>query len=605
MAIQKRRWIILIYAFVILGSVPACRTMSHLPTDSWQQSIHPIYHPKRAQEALRLSYESKNERMKRYFLLELAQMLLSPAHLKEAHEVLSHTDCSTCTPTEKQMFDLNLAQYHLLNHQPQSTLSTLAQLKPSTLGKLHAERYHQLLTQALSALDHWASMIQSQSHDVSISHDLAHASINSLKKQYHQTKDPRSLAWLSLAITNYYLRYHPHQVTSKLKSLLQYHKHLGQDLQIDEKTLEHKKINRVTLMLPHHGSKSNIGLAIEQGFLLTHFWLAKQQSRLDMRIALIDAPDISGDLFDTYRHAQNNNPDWIVTMLSKEHSSDLIRLADRSIDHLILNPNPQGHIQQHHMTFLHLSPSIEASALARHVRKLGYSAAVLIDNQTQWSQAASQAFKSQWAQLNGTIAQQLTIHGHQNINAAVQQALGIVQSRQRARHISTLLRQHLRFIPRRRQDIDVIILLTSAQSARQIVPTLHYNFANLPIYGTSSLWDRQIKTKGNKDLNGLHFCQSQWLMPNEDGHLDTVKKMIMKQWPKKFQHYSRFFALGVDARLFLEYQDYLSHLPFSQFLGATGTLDMQNGQIHRQMPCYHITHGRLNRSKGMTIQSSL
>src|SRR5690554_7108230 len=85
-----------------------------------------------------------------------------------------------------------------------------------------------------------------------------------------------------------------------------------------------------------------------------------------------------------------------------------------------------------------------------------------------------------------------------------------------------LLRQSTEFEPRRRQDADWLFLVALPQQARQIKPTLAFNFASdLPVYSTSHVYSGEPNPSKDRDLNGIVFCDTPWLLDRKSTRLNS------------------------------------------------------------------------------------
>ena len=84
------------------------------------------------------------------------------------------------------------------------------------------------------------------------------------------------------------------------------------------------------------------------------------------------------------------------------------------------------------------------------------------------------------------------------------------ESQNRLKRLQQLTTSNLEFTPRRRQDIDLIVLFTNSAQAKSIKPLLSYYYASkIPVYSSSHVFDGQTK---NSDLEGIIFNDMPWVL---------------------------------------------------------------------------------------------
>jgi hypothetical protein len=124
---------------------------------------------------------------------------------------------------------------------------------------------------------------------------------------------------------------------------------------------------------------------------------------------------------------------------------------------------------------------------------------------------------------------------------------------------------------------------------RLLNPQLQYFRANdIPIYGTSQLYEGQPNPNLDIDLNGITFCDAPWLFPEiYQGDLNMYHlQHIWQQFPAS--HW-RLIALGIDAYQVIPHLNTLTSTTFS---GATGNLQMTpRNEITRNLVCAKFSHG--------------
>lgn len=157
------------------------------------------------------------------------------------------------------------------------------------------------------------------------------------------------------------------------------------------------------------------------------------------------------------------------------------------------------------------------------------------------------------------------------------QWLGVAASQQRAGRLASLLGQELSFSPRRRQDLDAIVLIARPEQARLIKPMIDYQQASdLPIYASSHLYSGTPDAKLDADLNSVRFCDMPWRLRLRDGPESP----------------SMFFALGMDAGSVHRALPQMQAGVSGYFEGETGNLRLPKGQrMERTLLCARFERG--------------
>jgi outer membrane PBP1 activator LpoA protein len=92
---------------------------------------------------------------------------------------------------------------------------------------------------------------------------------------------------------------------------------------------------------------------------------------------------------------------------------------------------------------------------------------------------------------------------------SIKKVLKINDSEARNKQLSAFLKRDYQFIPRRRQDIDFIVLLGNKKHLKLLYPQLAYWYASeLPVY--SNVKNQREFTVFDPDLNGLTLINPPW-----------------------------------------------------------------------------------------------
>jgi len=153
-----------------------------------------------------------------------------------------------------------------------------------------------------------------------------------------------------------------------------------------------------------------------------------------------------------------------------------------------------------------------------------------------------------------------------------------------------MLATNIEFTARRRQDMDVVFLLSrNGAEARSIKPLLAFHYAgNLPVYAMSSIYSG-IPDPRDRDLNGINLVETPWLL----GSNPSVRVAIAAG-DTGSDNYTRLNALGADAFLLQSRFSQLQAGPDALIRGDTGLLSMDPQlQIHRELSLATFDEGAL------------
>lgn len=155
--------------------------------------------------------------------------------------------------------------------------------------------------------------------------------------------------------------------------------------------------------------------------------------------------------------------------------------------------------------------------------------------------------------------------------------LGIKSSRNRADKLGKMFSEKPQFTPRRRQDIDAVLLIARPWQARLLKPVLNYHHAStVPTYGSSHLFEGTPDPVKDRDLEGIRFCDMPWRLLKRSGPISS----------------SVFFALGVDAGSLHRALPKLRAGVSGYFEGETGNLRLWNrSRLERTLLCARFKKG--------------
>ncbi len=165
-----------------------------------------------------------------------------------------------------------------------------------------------------------------------------------------------------------------------------------------------------------------------------------------------------------------------------------------------------------------LRPEEEAYALADLIAEAGHTQGILLYAETYpWSRRMATALQDRWIQYGGHLEAYRIPAAQTDFSNLLKEVLQLSASKQRYREITTLLGQPAGFQPRRRQDIEFIVMLVDQRVGRMLKPQLAFWYAgDLPLYSTSKLLSTASFTV-NRDLDGVQLTLPPWMVFEHTG----------------------------------------------------------------------------------------
>lgn len=352
---------------------------------------------------------------------------------------------------------------------------------------------------------------------------------------------------------------------------------------------------KIALLLPLSGRFAPYGRAIKNGFFTAYYSLKKRHGF---------APKLT--FFDTnkknintlYQQAVTQGAQFIIGPLRKENVNALEKNQHRTTPVLALNTTPTAAAQKPPFYEFGLSPTLEAARVADKARKNQQQNIAVIAPSSAWGTRVANAFIKRWEQLGGKITRQQTYTNQRGLSADIRKLLGINQAYKDKHKLQHILKEKIRYVPRRRKDFDAIFLVATPKNARQIKPLLRFYFAgNVQVYAISATFSPNYDKIQNNDLNGVLFCDMPWILTPgslEPAYLNNIQQRTKALWPSSYKRYHRFFALGVDALQILKSIPKMTTLPNLGVQGATGTLFlMPDDKISRALTFATIQNGKV------------
>ena len=347
-------------------------------------------------------------------------------------------------------------------------------------------------------------------------------------------------------------------------------------------TLAHQP-KKIALLVPMQGRLAEAGIAVSDGFFASYYQSGNNN------LPKVSRYDSSQDPAAAYQQAVNDGAELIIGPLDKDSVNTISQLPSLKVPLLSLNyPDQQPAQPLANFYQFGLAVEDEGRQAARQAMLNGHSRALIVSTPQEVSERSAQAFATEFQQLGGTITGKTNFASLDKFSENFSQVMLLNESKARAILLQQQLGTKLEFTPRRRADVSMIFIAVTPEQARQIKPTLVFQYANnIPVYATSSIYSGTVDAIKNEDLNGVLFNTLPWVF-------DTANpvKQAIAQTSKSAAVYGRLHALGADAFQLSSRLAQLKQAPHTKIEGATGTLQlMPDGRIEREQMWARFNQG--------------
>jgi outer membrane PBP1 activator LpoA protein len=336
---------------------------------------------------------------------------------------------------------------------------------------------------------------------------------------------------------------------------------------------------RMALLVPLGAGPRDRGRAVIEGFLAAQF-RARQRGWPEQQVMIMDMMQFT-DINAAYDSARRAGAELVIGPLAPESLRGWQPpLNENDASLLALTWYPGDPVPFPPPTQLGLSPEDEARQLARLAFSNGARKALVVRPVGDWGDRVSTALMEEWRTLEGEIRAIANYSGQEDYSSSLKAALKLSESEARATRLRRLMGEPTEFAPRRRDDLDVIFMLSSSpQDARSIKPLLAFHYAgNLPVYSTSAVFSGRRDPQLDKDLNGVRLLDSPWRLMG-----DAKLPLWLRQEGNEGE-YADWHALGADAFILNWRLAQLGDSPEARVRGHSGLLNMDaNGRIHREL----------------------
>ena len=544
------------------------------------------------------------------YQLQAAERLLRDHKLTRAKQIVNAINTNNLPEEIAFQKDVLTAKIWLANQKPERAIITLSAVKiPDTLSIQNQIEYHKTLAKAHSqvgnifasiyqrnALDDLLTTKQEHYHNqLMIWQDFQRLSSDQINKYLSEPLNPNLAGWFRLAKLSHDATKEPRQFAAELNLWrADYPQHPGNSIlpspKNNKKTLSTPSLPRkMFLLLPITGKFGENGTAIRNGFMAAYY-AYQTDVKNPTSVHIIDTSD--GDIAEHYQKAIRDGADFVIGPLTKTHITQLSKIRRLEVPTLALS-DISGLVMPNLYHF-GLSQHEEAAQVATHAYQDGHRNAIIIAPETEWGQSVAWRFQQRWRAMGGSIADKLAFNNTKDLGEDIRKLLHVNSSESRAKDLQKILKQNVRFVPRRRQDVDMIFLVSNSKQARNIMPMLKYYYAdNLPVYSTSIIYNGVPKQHDDHDLDQIQFTEMPWVLNKLPKELKDIQNKSKIIWSKSFQKNPKMYALGVDAYFLASRINQMSLFPHLGINGATGTLYLSpNQHVYREVSWAKMKNGK-------------
>lgn len=349
---------------------------------------------------------------------------------------------------------------------------------------------------------------------------------------------------------------------------------------------------RIALLLPLGGPAGAGAQALLHGYLAEHYrQLGAGES--PPPFAVIDTLTAEGGFAAAYNSAVADGADLVIGPLLKEDLQAFAGNLEVLVPTIALNFDNEKPFALADLYQFGLDPGDEIAQLSRDAGYRNLHRTLLLADASPRAHRQAEDFGAQWRAQNGVVLDTLYLGDINDYRVQLERTLLIAQSRERSDMLARTLGFTFETQPRRRQDLDLAVLLADPVAARSIRPLLSYLYAgDLPLWATSES-NAATGNGSEQDLDTMRFIDLPWFSTAEA----TLRRAT------RAAGYSgaieRLVALGVDAARLQSRVGLLAWQNDAGLGGATGELSLDaQGRIHRRGQWYVFADGTASPEMG-------
>jgi hypothetical protein len=533
-------------------------------------------------------------------LLSSAQRFLDHRHTEIAASVLELVQRHELDHSQVVDLDLLQSRVALQSGRPHTALAVLDRHKDQTMKPTQQAEHLFFETAAYLQLEEVARALESarQLETLVIRHDLDSAypmflhhlkSMPAAELVYlaGDTTTPTIAGWAELALLMIEHGWNAYGLARALDRWQQVHVDHPANRYVLAKLLEDQTPAEPTpaqlaLLLPLSSVYADAAKAIRDGFLSMR---QIDSSPTAPKVRVYDFGDRTELVRAYYQRAIDDGAEMVIGPLGKNAIAALSELDTLPVPTLVLGA-AEGLPADQALGFS-LSPEDEAFAVVRRAYRAGFRRAAILYPDSVWGRRMIHAATRHWKQMGGTIvAQSPYFESASDHSTTLKRLLDIDHSLARGNALQDTIGREtrIRFIPRRRQDLDVLLMFADPAQARLLKPQIDFLQAHdLPVYSSSRIFSGRPDPVADLDLQAVIFGDIPWMLVNT-GRYANSNTFALQREPYRQTPLDRLFALGIDAYSLVYMITRLRGNPDQSHHGATGVIRIdQSGRVLRDI----------------------
>ena len=347
--------------------------------------------------------------------------------------------------------------------------------------------------------------------------------------------------------------------------------------------------DHIGLLVPLQDDYFTPSQTLIQGFTSAYYQTMSLDSKKSLELPELRVYDTSNmPIREVYNRAVDDGMEMIIGPMRQSQVKDLILSGDLPVPTLTLNRIDTIESREIDNLFqFGLSTVDELTQIADRAWQKGYKNILMIAPENSWGKRSSEFFNQYWTNKGGNLTENVLYPLSVNdFTKFLKKPFHIDLSEQRGLAIKRYINSKVNYTARRRQDIDLVVMLGYPLKARQIKPALDFLYAsNIPVIGTSHIYNGIEQVGLDRDLSGVEFSSMPWALEGQlpedlqpDNQLHTA--------------YRQLFALGYDSFLIARNLSTIDESNSLPIFGSTGLLSLRNGTITRQQKWAKFQRGK-------------
>ena len=335
----------------------------------------------------------------------------------------------------------------------------------------------------------------------------------------------------------------------------------------------------IGLLVPLQENYLTPSRTLIDGFMDAYYSAMNLETKKSKKLPEIRIYDSSsGEITTVYKQAIKDGMDLIIGPMRQSEVEALGQLDDLPVPTISLNRlDSSSAASTDNLYQFGLSTEDELIQIADRAWQRGHRNILMISPDNSWGRKSADFMSQHWLSKGGVMVEDVRYPLSVNdFTKFLKQPLQIDLSEKRGLNIKRLINSRVKYSARRRQDIDVVVMLGYPLKARQIKPALDFLYASeIPVMATSHIFSGVSQSVLDRDLSHIEFTSMPW----------TLKGQLAKELKPDTQlhtAYRQLYALGYDSFLVARNLSNLEKSEPFPLYGATGLLSLKDGTIIRE-----------------------